>query len=320
MRFRVPSRVSIYVDGAETSIEPRRLFLGGALLTQFAPRTSVPGELPYLFCGNGSCRDCNLQVEGIDDVPSCRVPLAPGVSVRRGMGAGEDDALSRKLPAPDEPDEMEPWVCDVLVIGGGRSGRAAAKAHQDRGRRVMVVEARSPSRQSAAVVDGRLVVFEGGRRRTVMASETVLATGRRDVCPDVPGVSLPGVLSLELMERYAGLGYVPDGRLALVGEEERVEKLSRTAQSLGARSVMRGRALDAVAGRDAVEAVVADGRERPVDWVAVSAGRVPSLALAKALGCRTRYDRRRGAEVLVLDDDGRTSVKGVHAVGSVARP
>jgi thioredoxin reductase len=47
-------------------------------------------------------------------------------------------------------------------------------------------------------------------------------------------------------------------------------------------------------------------------------GREPQLSVAKALGCRTRYDRELRYERLVLDGEGRTSVPGIFAAGDAA--
>ena len=158
MMARVGSTSSFYLDGARYPVAGQD-FLGAELLERFALGAAIPGdgELPYLFCGNGSCRDCNVLVEGISDVASCRIPLTSGLSVRVGEGAGDENALSRKTPAP--PDG-EPLVSDVLVVGAGRSGSAAARAHRGKGRTVELVDARAPHPRPAAVVDGRLVVLE----------------------------------------------------------------------------------------------------------------------------------------------------------------
>ena len=47
-------------------------------------------------------------------------------------------------------------------------------------------------------------------------------------------------------------------------------------------------------------------------------GREPQISIAKALGCRTLYDRACGYERLVLDEDGRTAIPGLFAAGDAA--
>jgi thioredoxin reductase len=46
----------------------------------------------------------------------------------------------------------------------------------------------------------------------------------------------------------------------------------------------------------------------------------PQISIAKALGCRTIYDRGLRHERLVLDSEGRTSIPGVFAAGDAALP
>jgi len=50
-----------------------------------------------------------------------------------------------------------------------------------------------------------------------------------------------------------------------------------------------------------------------------SKGREPQLAIAKALGCRSFYDRPLRYECLEIDTKGRTSIPGVFAAGDAAR-
>ena len=147
----------------------------------------------------------------------------------------------------------------------------------------------------------------------------MIATGARDVFPSFPGSWLPGVLSFDLMERYAALGLAPGRRLLLAGGGKRAARLADALRGLGAEHVSVAEALVTVSGTLCVERAVADDEEYRVDGVAIAAKRVPSLEIAKALGCRTHYDRKLGDEVLELDDNGRTSERGIFAVGGAAR-
>lgn len=287
-------RVSrIFLNGAPVDL-PERRFLGRALLDAYGepgrPLGVSEATPPYLFCGNGSCRDCNMLVEGLSAIPTCRVPLAPGLSVRTDA----DTAIARRLP---EPAAFEPLVADVVVVGGGPAGRAVPGAE--------VLEARAPDARPVSVEGGRLVVLDGGRKRPIEARRVVLATGARDVVPP-----RADVLPLDLFERYAGLGALalesPSPRLVLLGEEGRVEALHARLRELGAESVQIASAKE-IPPPDPGGVVYAVGTERE-----------PSLELARALGCRTRYDRERGSDVLVLSETGETSVGGVFAAGDVA--
>jgi pyruvate/2-oxoglutarate dehydrogenase complex dihydrolipoamide dehydrogenase (E3) component len=296
------TRKTFFFEGRELPFEGPG-FAGAQLLGSNGSRAPIPGpeEPPYLFCSNGSCRDCNLLVDGFSDLPACRVPLAPGMSLRSGEGAGEENALSRRLgrlPAGD------PVVAEVFVLGAGVSGRAAAEESRRRGAETVAVDARSGEQEfvrarcPAGVADGKLFLHEEGRRREVRARAIVLANGARDATPRFPGATLAGVLPLDLLSRYLDLGQLPGRSFLAEGAPPVVERVS---------------------GRVRVERVaIAGGREFEVDLVFVRPGREPALELAKALGCRTVFDPSLGQERLVLEDGVRTSVPGVFACGDVA--
>jgi hypothetical protein len=223
---QIPGEViPIFFNGREILLESRGRFAGAALL-EAAGKGNLPSpsELPYLFCGNGACRDCNLHVDGVDDVASCQLSLTPWMSFRAGEGAGEENALSRNLRNFDR-DDGEPVEIDVAIVGAGAAGSAAQassggalfETRRDRG-----------SPRPVLVREGRLHVADRGVLREIRARAVILATGAR-----------------------------------------------------------RGE---------------------------------PQISIAKALGCRTIYDRELRYERLLLDGDGRTSVPGVFAAGDAARP
>jgi len=222
--------ISIFFNGREILLEASGRFAGAALLAAAGKSENLPAsdELPYLFCGNGACRDCNLHVDGIDDVASCRLPLTPWMSFRPGEGAGEENALSRNLRGLDRG-EKEPFDVELLIVGAGRAGSAALEAARSLGIEGVVFDARSDrgTPRPVSVRDGRLRVAEEGFVREVRARAVILATGR------------------------------------------------------------------------------SKGPE----------GNEPQLAIAKALGCRTIYDRILRYERLALDAEGRTSIPGVFAAG-----
>lgn len=219
--------IAIFFNGREIPLEPSGRFAGAALLAASGKSENLPGpdDPPYLFCGNGSCRDCNLHVDGIDDVASCQLPLAPGMSFRPGEGAGEENALSRNLRGL-EHGEREPLAVELLIVGAGLAGSAALETARGLGIEGVVFDTRSDRGEPrpVSVSDGRLVVAEDGFVRAVSARAVILATGG-------------------------------------------------------------------------------------------SKGHGPQLAIAKALGCRTTYDRALRYERLELDGDGRTSIPGVFAAG-----
>ncbi len=84
-------------------------------------------------------------------------------------------------------------------------------------------------------------------------------------------------------------------------------------------SVFWSTSLVGLTGSDRVTEAVLPGRTIAVDVVALNAGFQPEVALARALGASHRYeDRGLGHLATVTDEDGRTSVRSVFAVGDGA--
>ncbi|MGH9321578.1 MAG: FAD-dependent oxidoreductase, partial [Vicinamibacteria bacterium] len=295
---------SIFFNGRRLPFLSAARSVGSLLLASAGREANLPrpDEPPYLFCGNGGCRDCNLLVDGYEDVPSCRLPPAPGMSLRTGEGAGEENALSRSLGSL-ELEEEAPLVSDVVVVGAGPAGRAAAEEARALGAEPVVLDARRDvgmgvhGCRPVSVRSGIVFWWENGRPRPVRARALILATGAFGRFPTVPGATLGGVLPADLLERYLALGQ-PPGRF-LATEAFDIER---------------------VAGTIAVERVrLKSGAEVSVDLVFVRTGREPQLSLAKALGCRTVYDRVLGYERLAIEDSGATTVPGIFAAGDAAR-
>ncbi|MDS1269592.1 glycine cleavage T C-terminal barrel domain-containing protein [Lipingzhangella sp. LS1_29] len=97
---------------------------------------------PHAIWGIGSGGACaHVQVEsgpGEPMVPATTVETYPGLRVRSLHGRGEVS-----LPESDdgEPRHDHTWAhCDVLVVGGGPAGLAAARAAADTRARVMIVD------------------------------------------------------------------------------------------------------------------------------------------------------------------------------------
>jgi NADPH-dependent 2,4-dienoyl-CoA reductase/sulfur reductase-like enzyme len=223
-------RIAFFFNGRKILLESPPLFAGAALLAAAGKRDNLPGlgEPPYLFCGNGACRDCALHVDGADDVVSCQLELAAGMSFRPGEGAGVENALSRNLFGLGRG-ERESFETELAIIGAGPAGTAALEAARRTGIQPEVFDSRVDrgGPRPVSVRGGRLAVGEEGFARAFRARVLILATGARH-------------------------------------------------------------------------------------------GREPSIAIAKALRCRTIYDRERGYERLVVDGDGRSSIPSIFAAGDAA--
>ncbi len=325
--------------GADDSIE----FAGAAIMKQFRRDFEIPpsGELPYLFCGNGSCRDCNVLMEGLPDLPCCRFPLCPdlslGTSGSSGESSGEENALNR-IVDPRRIDES-PRCTRIVVVGAGPAGLEAARAAREAGvKDVDVFEARSisiPNVQSPAptmAIDGELFCFRNGAQVPLKWKALIVATGAFDRVHSFPGSTLPGVLPMDLTERFAERSFLPGSRFLLCGGVERAGQLGERLGQLGAERVIvasqdmilaSARGELRVSGASLVASDL-DKRALPegevdvdVDTVVVEGARAPSLGLVRALGCETYYDPQLERDGAKVSAQGSTTIPGVFLAGDV---
>ncbi len=152
--------------------------------------------------------------------------------IRRAAGLGR----ASLEPDPDTYQKHHAF-CDVLVVGGGRAGLAAAREVAASGRRVLLVEQRSwlgglePCRAPPGIetllrtsvwgyYDGNtLAAVErcgdgqpAQRYWEIRAGRVVLATGAVERPIVFAGNDLPGVMLLDAVRRYARLWGVAAGR------------------------------------------------------------------------------------------------------------
>jgi glycine/D-amino acid oxidase-like deaminating enzyme len=141
--FRQPGPpVGILVDG-----QPVQALAGESLaaaMTAAGLRGTGPGKgrerAP--FCGMGVCQDCVVQLADAGRVRACLTPVVEGMVV-----ATAADPWSARIASPDDgqPEEV---ACDVLVVGAGPAGLAAACTAREAGADVIVADERpSPGGQ-----------------------------------------------------------------------------------------------------------------------------------------------------------------------------
>ena len=215
---------------------------------------------------------------------------------------------------------------EVLVVGGGASGRAAARAASEEGDRVLLVDEHPlldgpPTGSDTTVLanatalgvydDGYAVVLE---RTTdvvvwhIRAGRVVLATGAIERPIAFAGNDLPGVMLAGAAENYVErYGVRPGERAAVFATNEQGLRVADVLRDAGVDVV---RTVDARAGELVIEALDAerlkrilvrttDGGEEAfdIDLLAVSGGWNPNLGLWRSIGGGLRYDDERATFV-----------------------
>jgi sarcosine oxidase subunit alpha len=255
------------------------------------------------------------------------------LDVIRGFGGrGRLPAGRPSAPRSRVARELE---VDVLVVGGGRSGVAAAEAAAGRGARVALVEAVAgharPSDPGVRVLDGASAVgwydgivtaIDDETLWSIRAASVIAATGSYERVPSVRGADRPGVMGARLVHRLVtGHGVLPGGRPLLVGDVDELAEVATALTDAGAPPVRQvpTSSLRRVVGVRRVTGAIVDieGRRRheSVDLV-VFADRTPNLDLVLAAGAAV--ERRDGVLSPVLDGEGRTTVPSLSVVGSAA--
>ena len=222
---------------------------------------------------------------------------------------------------------------DVLVVGGGRAGSAAADQAAERGARVVLAEAvvgRAGSSHSAITVldgaaavgwyDGVVTAIDDASLWAIRARSVVVASGSYERIPSVRGADRPGVIGARrTLDTVTQHGVLPGERPLLVGEAAELAAVGAALREAGAGVIgpIPTASLRRVLGRRRVTGALieVDGgkRRETVDLVVVG-DRTPNLDLVLAAGASVHM--RRGVLVPVLDASGATTIPGLSVVGS----
>jgi NADPH-dependent 2,4-dienoyl-CoA reductase/sulfur reductase-like enzyme len=99
-----------------------------------ATRSTASGEPRGAFCGMGVCGECLVMVDGTPQ-RACMTAASPGLEVA--------PAPPRASPQPAAASRAAALACDLLVIGAGPAGLAAAAAARAAGLDVLLIDERS---------------------------------------------------------------------------------------------------------------------------------------------------------------------------------
>lgn len=234
------------------------------------------GERPSAggcLCFGGDCPHCVATVDGISYVRTCQVLASDTTEVSPHPPTGYPPLTAGGEGSVSAQHEF----CDVVVIGQGRSGRAAAAAAADDGHTVFSVDA-AAGEEAVGIYPGPLAVV---RTRTGMrlieCDRVVVATGTAEEQPVVPGNDLAGIYTLRAAEHLAGAG-VDLGTIVVIGE---------TDGSLG-EHVVEGelRRINGVGTVSSVDVARPDGSktEHECTSLVVATGRHPRDALVRMAG------------------------------------
>ena len=98
-----------------------------------------------LYCGMGACFDCLVAVDGKASQRACLTKVSDGQHIRSQSPAGREGDLLARLTPPTTAKAPEQRSVDLLVIGAGPAGLAAARAAAQRGASVDVLDERPES-------------------------------------------------------------------------------------------------------------------------------------------------------------------------------
>jgi sarcosine oxidase subunit alpha len=246
-------------------------------------------------------------------------------ALRRVAGLGRLDPHARRSRRFD----VEHRRTDVLVVGAGKAGLAAAREAAARGESVVLVDESGPVEAPVGVetiapataiglYEGGLVpVAAGSVLYRFRAGRVVVATGGVEQPLVFPGNDLVGILLPNACRRLARDWSIRPGEKAVVvTADDAGLEAAEILREAGTRVVetvdLRERSLkrlEAAGRRGRVERLKLDGRDVECDLVVMSGGSQPAYSLLAQAGARIEYDPDRGIFVPV------DLPAGVEAVG-----
>jgi glycine cleavage system aminomethyltransferase T len=174
----------------------------GDSLALVALRNGQPPAHGGALCLSGDCGNCVATVNGTSWVRTCQTMARPGdVVTRHPNGGAPSMGTSVTSTATAAPNNSSPSIGieyrhhDVVVVGAGTSGQAAANELRTAGRKVTVYDHHNGD-DVVGVYPGPMLVV---RTQTGMvhahAHEVVLATGHAELMPVCAGNTAHGIFT-----------------------------------------------------------------------------------------------------------------------------
>jgi NADPH-dependent 2,4-dienoyl-CoA reductase/sulfur reductase-like enzyme len=204
---------------------------------ELACRETLDGDTRGLFCGMGVCQECLVAVDGEPGMRACMTPVRDGMTVERqparpdlaslhaAAGAATSDAVPLAAPGPPASPAHE-RACDLLVVGGGPAGLAAAVAAAEAGLDVVLADERAkPGGQYYKQPGDALIADEGRLDAQYRSGRRLIARAREAGVELLSGLQIWGAPRVdELLARDAdGVDWTlrPQKLIAATGAYER---------------------------------------------------------------------------------------------------
>lgn len=193
-------------------------FLAGETVLVAMLRADLAPKEGGCLCLAGDCPHCLATVDGVSYVRTCQTPARPGLVVERHhMGGAYPPLPVAERHAPEV--SVRHLHCDVVVIGMGESGQAAANQAKAAGKQVITLDA-AAGQEVIGIYPGPQVVArtDAGMLQVYPNEEIIVATGAAEIQPVAAGNELAGIVTPRAAQQLVAAG-IDLGRLVVVGQD-----------------------------------------------------------------------------------------------------